>query len=70
MWQVLASEKSKSIDSWAAGGHWNRGATCRPKGEKYTVRKQTLLYRKDWKRKRKKGRPYIKKEQRTQQNLL
>lgn len=39
MWQVLASEESRSIDSWAAGGPWNRGATCRPKGEKYTVRK-------------------------------
>lgn len=58
MWQVLASEESRSIDSWAAEGHWSRGATCRPKGEKYTVRKlKPCLIGKSGKEKGKKADP-------------
>lgn len=33
--QVLASEESRSIYSWAVWTHWSRGATCRAGGEKH-----------------------------------
>lgn len=60
--QVLASEESRSIYSWAVWTHWSRGATCRARGEKHHGEKktqtkkkriQTLLYRKGRKHKKK-----------------